>query len=496
MKPFLLALVLLAMPAYALDDAAAGRAIELARQRLAATAAQLSSASAPEHTAGNSWVTVPNTDQVGWTQGFFPGASWAIADLTGNAAAAANADRWTRALEGQQTNTQTHDLGFKLYLSFGHAYQRTGDPYYRSVLLTAARSLASRYNPTIGAIICCDWNYPTWHQPVVVDTMMNLELLLWGAQNGGDPGWKAMALSHARKTLADVVRSDGSTYHVVDYSSTGAILTRGTNQGFSDASTWTRGQAWAIYGYTMVYRYTRDAQMLDAAQRTADFHLGRLGSDPIPNWDFDSGAPRQKDSSAAAAVASALYELSGYVGPAAQARYQQAATAMLDALASPAYLSASGPSILLHGVGNYPAGHQVDVGLIYGDYYFIEALARRPKDAVVVVPDAGIIGPDAGPGTIDAGPSNTDAGPGNIDAGNLIDAGPGDAGPGDAGGIASDAGQVDNGGGAGAGQARSGSGCASGGDAAALSALAVAAHFAWRKKRAWLAALRASRKPD
>ncbi len=247
MKPFLLTLALLALPAHALDDAAATRAIELARQRLAATAAQLPSSSSPSYTAGGAWATVTNTDAVGWTQGFFPGANWFVADLTGDAAAAANADRWTRALEGQKTNTQTHDLGFKLYLSFGHAYRSTGDPYYRSVLLTAAGSLASRYDADIGAIVCCDWN-PDWHKPVVIDTMMNLELLLWGAENGGDPGWRALALSHALKTLKDLVRPNGSTYHVVDYSSTGAILFQGTSQGYSDASTWTRGQAWAMYG--------------------------------------------------------------------------------------------------------------------------------------------------------------------------------------------------------------------------------------------------------
>ncbi len=248
----------------------------------------------------------------------------------------------------------------------------------------------------------------------------------------------------------------------------------------------------------MVYRYTRDARMLAAAQKTADSYLGRLGGDPIPNWDFDAPS-RQKDSSAAAAAASALFELSSYVGPGDQARYQGAATAMLDALASPAYLSAAGPSILLHGVGNYPLRQQVDVGLIYGDYYFVEALARRPKDAAVGGgPDAGSGGADAGSGNADAGPGDAgapDAGPGDAGPG---DAGPGDAGPGDAG--PADAGPADagpgdagpgdaDGGAPAAPQVKSGAGCASGGEAETLSALVLAAHLALRRKRAWFAAL-------
>ena len=369
----------LSLPARALDDAAAAQAIEASRQQLAATAASLDPSTSPSFTGPDgSWATVANTDALNWTQGFFPGASWYVYDLTGDATALANADAWTRALEGQKTNTQTHDLGFKLFLSFGHAYRSTGDPYYRDVLLTAAASLSSRYDARLGVIVCCDWN-PDWHRPIVIDTLMNLELLLWGAQNGGPASWRDQALSHALTTLRDLVRADGTTFHVVDYSAAGEILFRGTSQGYADASTWTRGQAWAIYGYTMVYRYTRDPRMLAAAQRTAEAYLARLGADPVPNWDFDAPS-QQKDSSAAAAVASALFELAGYAGAADGQRYQRAASAMLDALASPDFFDAGATSqaLLLHGTGNYPAGEQIDVGLSYGDHYFLEALARRP----------------------------------------------------------------------------------------------------------------------
>jgi unsaturated chondroitin disaccharide hydrolase len=488
--------------AHALDEAAASHVLRFSNDQLAATAARLPATASPEFTrADGTWNTVSNADQVGWTQGFFPGSNWYVYDLTGDPQAKARADRWTRALEGQKTNTQTHDLGFKLYLSFGHAYRSTGDPYYKQVLLTAAGSLASRFDSTVGAVICCDWN-PDWHRPVVTDTMVDLELLLWGAANGGPRSWRDMALSHALKTLTDMVRDDGSTFHVVDYSTSGAVLFRGTFQGYSDSSTWTRGQAWAIYGYTMVYRYTGDPRMLAAARKVADYYLARLGNDPVPNWDFDAPTAH-KDSSAAAAVASALFELSDFVAGQDGQRYLEAATRMLDALASPAYLAegSSSQAILLHGTANVPEGHGIDAGLSYGDHYFLEALARRRP---VSVPDAGV--PDAG--VADAGPP--DAGPpdaGPPDAG-PPDAGPPDAGPPDAGtpdahaGAAppdagapdtgqSDAGMPDAGASAGTPDAAGtappktvapgppsapAGGCATGGDAAAIGCIVLLAH--------------------
>lgn len=411
--------------ALALDSPGIAALADFANQQVAATASGLSPQSSPSTTrADGTWQTVANTDLTNWTQGFFPGANWYVYALTGDAGAKTRADQWTRALEAQKTNTKTHDLGFKFVPSYGHAYEITGDSYYKGVLLTAAASLASRYDPTIGAIICCDWN-PNWHRPVVIDTMMNLELLLWAAKNGGQPAWRDMAVNHALKTLADLVRADGSTYHVADYSTAGALLWRGTLQGYSDSSTWTRGQAWAIYGYTMLYRYTADPRMLAAAREVTDFYLNRVGLDAVPNWDFD--APIQhKDSSAAAAVASALIELSGSVAGPDRQRYFDAATTMLDALGSAAYLAkgTTSQSILLHGVGNLPAGSAIDAGLTYGDYYFLEALMRlraasatatESDGGVIVDTDAGVASatPDSGsPPVVDAGAGASASGSG------------------------------------------------------------------------------------
>ncbi|HWE25615.1 MAG TPA: MYXO-CTERM sorting domain-containing protein [Myxococcales bacterium] len=423
---------LVATPVLAMDDAQAAHVLQFANQQLAATAAALDATTSPELGNGDgTWSTIANTNLYGWTQGFFPGANWYVFDMTGDAAAKSRADRWTRSLEAQKTDTLTHDLGFKMYPSFAHAYRSSGgDAYYKDVLLTAAASLASRYDPTIGVIICCDWN-PKWHRPVVADTMMNLELLHWGAANGGDPAWKEMAVHHALKMMSDLVRPDGSAYQVIDYATTGDILFRGTYQGYSDDSTWTRGQAWVIYGFTLQYRYTHDARMVTEAQKVADYYLARLGDDPIPNWDFD--APTQhKDSSAAATVASALYELSGFVSDtASKQRYVQAAERMMDALASPAYLAegTSNPAVLLHGSADVPRNRGVDMGLSYGDHYFLEALARRAElvAANAGQPDAGVGGGQ--PGQPDAGVGGAIGGGGGAVSASSANSGCATAGP-------------------------------------------------------------------
>ena len=375
----LLTLPCLARTGLALDTAKADHALQFARQQLAGTASRISATSYPSAAQANgTWKLVSNTDETQWVQGFFPGALWYSYQDTRDPVWMSRASTWTQNLEVQRCNMKTHDLGFKLFNSFGNGYRLTQGSNYKSVLLTAAGALASRYHPKAGVISTGDWN-PAWHLPTVVDTMMNLELLFWASQNGGQRGWYDMALNHALKAAADLVRPDGSTFQVVDYDPvSGAILSRGTYQGASANSTWARGQAWALYGFTMAYRYTRDSRMLDNARKVADYYVGRLPADGVPNWDFDSTTLR-KDSSTAAAAASGLIELSTLVTDStAQARYRNAAFRSLDTLASSAYLAEGSTSqgVLLHGVGDLLHGVDVDVSLIYGDYYFIEGLIR------------------------------------------------------------------------------------------------------------------------
>jgi unsaturated chondroitin disaccharide hydrolase len=257
----------------------------------------------------------------------------------------------------------------------------TGNQHYRDVLLTAARSLASRYSSTVHAIR--SWKNPPKADPtdfrVVIDNMMNLELLFWASRNGGDPNLAGIALDHALRTAEAHVRPDGSTHHMVVFdSTTGAVKRTQTVQGYSDFSTWSRGQAWALYGFATAYREMRDARLLATARRVADYFIAYLPPDKVPYWDFLAPGDPPRDSSAAAIGASGLLELSQLeTDPARKHRYLATAKAILASLSTSSYLAegTSSRSILIHGTSNEPAG-RYDRGLAYGDYYFLEALLR------------------------------------------------------------------------------------------------------------------------
>ncbi|MHC4945291.1 MAG: glycoside hydrolase family 88 protein [Planctomycetota bacterium] len=363
---------------------------EFAEGQLAVTVGGTLLLEYPSYTqAYASWV---NKDAHFWTSGFFPGCLWLLFERTGNPAHRTWAENWTAGLEGEKFNTTTHDIGFMLFNSFGNGYRLTQDPLYLDVLLQAAESLATRYDPVVGCIRSWDWG--SWQFPVIVDNMMNLELLLWASKNGGQSAWRDMAISHAEKTLENHVRPDGSTCHVVDYDpATGGVIAMSTWQGYSADSTWARGQAWAIHGFTMVYRETLDPAFLDAARRIADFYIENLPDDLIPYWDFDApGIPNTaRDTSAAAIAASGLIELCALeVDPWRKKWYLRMGKRTLRALCTLAtqggYLGEDGqgnpltPGLLLEGCYNHPDsfshGSVFDESLIWGDYYFLEALLR------------------------------------------------------------------------------------------------------------------------
>jgi unsaturated chondroitin disaccharide hydrolase len=320
------------------------------------------------------------SDATGWTSGFLAGSLWQMYEQTGDPRWRARAEKWQAGLESEKYDTTTHDVGFILLDSFGNGYRLTHNDAYRRILLTAASSLAKRFNPTVGSIR--SWGAigdPVY--TVIIDNMMNLELLFWAAKHGGSQGWYKMAVSHALNTIRDHVRPDGSTYHVVNYAqATGAVTFRGTDQGYSDSSTWSRGQAWAVYGFTMAYRETGDVRFLDTARRTADYFVSHLPSDHIPYWDFalPSLVGQPRDTSAAAIAAAGLLQLDQLDRKAhGDGKYRRSATAILKALSSPAYLNSATAkgAILLHGTQNKP-NDNFDTGLIFGDYFFLEALNR------------------------------------------------------------------------------------------------------------------------
>jgi unsaturated chondroitin disaccharide hydrolase len=322
-----------------------------------------------------------------WTSGFWPGILWYLYEYTGYQQWKASADSFTRALRPDAYSPHfDHDMGFMLYNSFGNGYRLTKLSSYKKVLLAAADSLATLYNPEVGTIL----SWPSmvkkmnWPHNTIIDNMMNLELLFWAAKNGGGPRLYNIAIMHAKTTMKNQFRSDYSNYHVVVYdTTTGKVIKRITHQGYSDSSMWARGQAWAIYGFTMCYRETNMPKFLDFAQKVANVYLERLPKDLIPYWDFDDPsipkAPR--DASAAAVTASALLELSTIVKDKDKAiNYREKAEQMLAELSTDKYQSRNiNDAFLLHSTGNKPANGEIDASIIYADYYYVEALLRLKK---------------------------------------------------------------------------------------------------------------------
>jgi unsaturated chondroitin disaccharide hydrolase len=319
-----------------------------------------------------------------WCSGFYPGTLLYLYEYSKDDTLKAEAIKRLAWLENEQYNKNTHDLGFMMYCSFGNAYRLWHDEKHRSILINSAHSLASRFNTVTNTIR--SWNFGDWKYPVIIDNMMNLELLTWAAAAGHDPLLKKIAMAHATTTLENHFRANYSSYHLVDYDpATGTPIKKQTVQGAADNSTWARGQGWALYGFTTLFRETGDRQYLEQARGIAAFILQRLPKDNIPYWDFDApGIPNAlKDASAAAVMASSLIELSGYITKRKEKKeYLTVAASMLTVLASPEYSFANGQGggfILKHSVGNLPADSEIDVPLSYADYYYIEALLRYRK---------------------------------------------------------------------------------------------------------------------
>ncbi|MBR4996099.1 MAG: glycoside hydrolase family 88 protein [Alistipes sp.] len=312
-------------------------------------------------------------DARGWVCGFFPGSLWLLYEHTGDAELKTLAEQYTRRVESAKDDKGTHDLGFMIFCSFGNAYRLTGDEYYKGVIEQAAKSLVTRYNPTVGCIR--SWNTHRKENPemdfmVIIDNMMNLEMLEWVG------GYDEITRSHAYTTIKNHFREDNSSFHVVAYNElTGEVVEKRTAQGFKNESAWARGQSWGLYGYTMMYRMTNDETYLQQAVKIADYLIARLPADAIPNWDYDADV-QMKDSSAGAIMASALIELYGFTQ---NDTYLDTAKRQLHSLCSDAYfakLGENGNFLLKHGVGHLPGKSEIDVPLSYGDYYFIEAAMR------------------------------------------------------------------------------------------------------------------------
>ena len=341
-----------------------------------------------------------------WTSGFFPGSLWLVYEYTGNADMLEMAKRQTAKLDGIIGMHTHHDIGFQVNSSFGNGYRLTGNPAYLEMMKAGAEKLSTRFSPVVGCTR--SWNPgKRWNFPVIIDNMMNLEILAEVSRLTGEGKYLEIARIHANTTLKNHFRPDASTWHVVAYDEeTGAVVKKQTSQGFSDESTWSRGESWALYGFTMMYRETKDPAYLEQARKVAAYLIPMLPKDGVPEWDFNApgtrhafdmnavGAPKAsdykwrpgdpvlRDSSAGAIIASALAELSTFTTGKESRRYRKTALRIVRTLASPEYLAEPGENgnfLLKHGVTNLHKWSGVDIPLTYADYYFLEAIQRLLK---------------------------------------------------------------------------------------------------------------------
>ncbi|MFD1160882.1 glycoside hydrolase family 88 protein [Hwangdonia seohaensis] len=318
-----------------------------------------------------------------WTSGFYAGSLWYLNFLTADSKWEKPALEYTKKLDSIQYWGGNHDVGFIIECSYGNALKKTVSKAFDSVIVQTAKSLATRFHPKAGIIQ--SWNASKkWNCPVIIDNMMNLELLFHATKISGDSTYYDIAVSHADKTLENHFRPDNSSYHVLNYDvETGDILNRNTHQGLADDSAWARGQAWGLYGFTVCYRETKKPNYLKQAIKIADYikNHPNLPNDKIPYWDYNASATNEtpRDASAAAITASALYELSSFMGVEGE-KYENFADKIMLSLSSPNYFAdkATNANFLLkHSVGSIPHGVEIDVPLNYADYYFLEALYRH-----------------------------------------------------------------------------------------------------------------------
>jgi unsaturated chondroitin disaccharide hydrolase len=327
-----------------------------------------------------------------WTSGFFPGTMWYLYELTKNEKWKKEAQVYTEKVEQEKFNGRTHDMGFKIYCSFGNGFRLTKNEKYKDIIIQSAKTLITRFNPKVGAIRSWDHNADKWDFPVIIDNMMNLELLFEATKLTGDSVYHKIAVTHANTTLKNHFRPDYSSFHVISYNpTTGAVEKKNTHQGYAHESAWARGQAWAIYGYTLCYRETKDPKYLEQAQNIANFLFTNknMPEDLVPYWDFDvpNIEKEPRDVSAATIIASSLYELSTYSKH--KEDYLKKANKIMASVGKK-YSSDLGTNkgfILDHSTGHKPSNGEIDVPLNYADYYYMEALvrAKRLKDRQAVV---------------------------------------------------------------------------------------------------------------
>lgn len=355
---------------------------DYAFEEIAKTKARGAKGVNPRSIKGDTLAMVASKD---WTSGFFPGNLWYMYELTQDKKWLEKAKEFTAPIEQEKLNGTSHDMGFKIYCSFGNGYRLTKDPKYREIMIQSARTLITRFNPKVGSIRSWDHHAEVWDFPVIIDNMMNLELLFWAFKETKDSTFYQVAVNHANTTMKNHFRPDYSSYHVIGYDpQTGVVTKRNTHQGYSDESSWARGQAWALYSFTMCYRETGDKKYLYQAENIGNYILKNPSTpnDLIPYWDYN--APKipnePKDVSAATITASAMYELSTMV-PEKSVFYKEIADKIMKSINKnhKAEALTNKGFLLTNSTGNLPAKLEMNVPIVYADYYYLEALLRKRR---------------------------------------------------------------------------------------------------------------------
>ncbi|ADO47040.1 glycoside hydrolase family 88 protein [[Enterobacter] lignolyticus] len=328
----------------------------------------------------------PRTDNVEWTTSFWPGQLWLAWEMTGEARYAEAAERYLPSFANrieQRIDTATHDLGFLYTLSCVSAWRLTGNEEAKRSALLAADALMERYNPTAKIIQAWgDLNDPEQQGRMIIDCNMNLPLLYWASEQTGDARYADAATAHVRQAAAYIVRPDASTYHTYYMDvTTGEPRFGNTHQGYSDSSCWSRGQAWGIYGFMLSYLHTGDKSLVELSRSLAHYFINRLPEDDVCHWDLALlGTDAVRDSSAAAIAACGLLEMVKAL-PALdshRAHYEEMALRIVKSLTEN-YLSADDEpceGLLKHSVYHMASGKGVDECCSWGDYFYLEALAR------------------------------------------------------------------------------------------------------------------------
>jgi unsaturated chondroitin disaccharide hydrolase len=335
----------------------------------------------PMYTSGGKWVP-EGESWTQWCEGFLGGQLWLMYLWNQDPWWRVQAERYTRPLAPRQHDRSVHDLGFLFWPTYKRWYDLTGEAALKQVVIQAGRTLALRFQEPGGYL--CSF---VGAQSLFIDIMMNVGIIFYAAQQSGDPDLERIAKRHCLTTRRTLVRGDGSTAHegIFDLES-GAFLHESTQQGWRPDSCWARGLAWALYGFGTAFRFSGDPRFLNAAQACAGYYIEHTPAGGVPPNDFDDpDRDTPADSSAAAIAASGLLDLAELTGDLARtALYQRYALNILHTLSGPEYLSSEKPEwegLLRHAVYHRPRGLGVDESVIWGDYFFLEALSKAAEDA-------------------------------------------------------------------------------------------------------------------